>query len=67
MNFLYKSTTYSPMDLVVPWCEQTLGEFDVAWYRLGRDPAADLMQPYGPDIYYFDNKKYHMWFTLRWS
>jgi hypothetical protein len=67
MMFLYKATTTSSMDQVVPWCEQQLGKFNQDWYRLGRDPAADLMQPYGPDIYYFDNKKYHMWFTLRWS
>ena len=55
------------MDQVVPWCEQHLGTFDQAWYRLGRDPAADLMYPLGPDIYWFNNKKYHMWFTLKWS
>jgi hypothetical protein len=67
MKFLYKATTTSSMDQVVPWCEQQLGTFDQAWYRLGRDPAADLMYPLGPDIYWFDNKKYHMWFTLRWS
>jgi hypothetical protein len=67
MKFLYKATTSGDMDLVVPWCERHLGEFDVAWYRLGRDPAMDLMQPGTPDIYYFDNEKYHMWFLLRWS
>ena len=67
MNFLYRATTTSSMDQVVPWCEQQLGKFDQAWYRLGRDPAADLMYPLGPDIYWFDNEKYHMWFRLRWS
>lgn len=67
MNFLYRATTISPMDQVVPWCEQHLGKFDQAWYRLGRDPAADLMYPLGPDIYWFNNEKYHMWFALKWS
>ena len=57
MKLIYKATTYSPMDDVVAWCEQTLGKFDIDWYRLGRDPAADFMQPAGPDVYYFENEK----------
>jgi hypothetical protein len=52
------------MDEVVAWCEQTLGEFDVAWYRLGRDIAAPNS---APDIYHFDNEQYYMWFKLRWE
>jgi hypothetical protein len=64
MEFTYKSTTHGPMDEVVAWCEQTLGEFDVAWYRLGRDIAAPNSDP---DIYHFDNEQYYMWFKLRWE
>ena len=64
INFTYKATTHGSMDEVVDWCEKTLGEFNVAWYRLGRDIASSNSDP---DIYYFDNEQHYIWFKLRWE
>ena len=60
----YRATTLGPMDEVVAWCNQTLGEFDVAWYRIGRDIAFVYSDP---DIYYFANEQHYIWFKLRWE
>jgi len=64
MMFNYRSTTTHPWEDVVDWCLQELGEFETAWYRLGRDIAAESS---APDIYYFASETDCAWFTLKWG
>ena len=49
------------------WCEQTLGEFDVAWYKLGIDPASYVIHGNTETVWYFKNERDAVLFKLKWA
>ena len=51
-----------------PWLEANIGEFNVTWYKLGRDPMAGLFPISWPgDEYRFLREADAAWFRLRWA
>lgn len=49
------------------WCEQYIGEFDHAWYKLGIDPIEYVSEGRARSVWYFKNKNDATMFALRWS
>ena len=52
---------------VCAWCEQTIGEFDRDWYKLGEDIAAQSINPGYASTYLFRTEQHAMLFQLKWS
>lgn len=51
-----------------PWLEANVGEFNVDWYKLGRDPMSGLFPESWPgDEYHFRREQDAAWFKLRWA
>lgn len=49
------------------WCEQTIGEFDQDWYKLGVDLAEMLDNGLMRTVWLFRREDHAMLFRLRWS
>lgn len=53
---------------VCAWCEETIGEFDQAWYKLGEDIAAQItMTNDYKSTYLFRREQDAVLFKLKWS
>lgn len=70
-NIIHQGTTTHDYDQVTEWCYENCGDFDVGWYRLGRDPLAGMIaesegRPVA-DIYYFADETMLTAFLLKWS
>lgn len=48
------------------WCTESVGEFNVDWYKLGIDPAASLFGD-NTTTWYFKDEQKMLLFMLRWS
>lgn len=52
------------------WCEQTVGQFNITWYKLGLDPLEMMMRPVGQktrSVWYFLNEPDALMFKLKWA
>lgn len=52
---------------VQSWCEQTLGKFNDAWYKLGIDHASYIIHGYVETVWYFKHERDAVLFQLRWA
>jgi hypothetical protein len=48
------------------WCEQTIGEFDRDWYKLGMDLAEMVENGCMKTVWLFRRADHAMLFKLRW-
>lgn len=65
-----KHVVYSRVDWAdtTLWLEANVGEFNVHWYKLGRDPIFSMYPESWPgDEYRFLREADAMWFKLRWQ
>jgi len=49
------------------WCEQTIGECDQHWYKLGEDIAAQSINPDYKSTYMFRDERHAVLFKLKWT
>lgn len=49
------------------WCEQTIGEFDQDWYKLGVDLAEMLDNGLMRTVWLFRREDHAMLFRLKWA
>lgn len=52
---------------VQQWCEQTIGEFDQDWYKLGVDIAQMVQDDRLQTVWLFRREDHAMLFRLRWA
>ena len=50
-----------------PWLEANVGEFNVHWYKLGRDIIYGVAIGWPGDEYRFLRESDAAWFKLRWA
>lgn len=58
------TSDWSPVQL---WCEQTIGEFDQDWYKLGVDLAEMLDNGLMRTVWLFRREDHAMLFRLKWA
>lgn len=64
----YKITLYrDDWDIIEQWCFETIGDFDVTWYKLGVDPAAYVVDGDISTQWFFKDEKDAIMFKLRWA
>jgi len=66
-ELIYKGYTTEAWPEVVAWCEKNIGEWNVDWYKLGEDIAAQIVFPDYRSTYLFRTEKQLLAFKLRWS
>jgi hypothetical protein len=50
------------------WCNDNIGPWNVSWYKLGIDPAAEIVADVkARSTYLFKNEHDRLLFILRWS
>jgi hypothetical protein len=63
----YICYTSHPYPEVQAWCEANIGQFDREWYKLGEDPAAQMINPDYKSTYMFRDEKHAVLFKLKWT
>lgn len=54
-------------DIVEQWCDEYLGGFGQAWYKLGVDPAAYIIDGDYKTKWYFKTEQDAVLFKLKWA
>ena len=65
-NWPYICYTSHPYPEVQEWCEANIGEFDLDWYKLGEDIAAQSIMADYKSTYMFRREQDAVLFSLRW-
>lgn len=63
----YTAYTSHPWPAVQDWCERNIGEWNVEWYKLGEDAAAQVFNPGYKSTYLFRTEEQSIMFNLRWA
>ncbi len=67
-KFPYKVTLERmDWDIIEQWCLVNIGEFDEAWYKLGIDPAAYVVDGNFKTQWFFRRQQDATFFRLRWA